>query len=93
MVVAAFAFGVATAWAGVLAHGRAGGLLLALAPPVSFGLLYGLDWIGDDLPLVAVALFSVPFGFAWLLLGYDLLTIEEGGVAGSSTPAVGDRDR
>jgi hypothetical protein len=43
---------------------------VALTPPVSFGLLDGLDW-----------------------LGVDLLTVGEGGVEGSSTSAVGDRDR
>lgn len=84
----ALVFGGAIAYERAMPHALAGGLLLALGLPVSFGLLLGLSQLGVTLPAVlGVVLFTVPFGAGWFLLCYDLVsepdrTPSSGAVAG-----------
>lgn len=74
--VGPIAFGAATAWADVLDHGRAGGILLAVSLPGAYGLLWGLGYLGVSIPdLLGFAIFGLPYAVAWLVLGYDLLII------------------
>lgn len=71
----ALLFGGAIAYERAMPRALAGGLLLALGLPASFGLLLGLSELGVTLPAVlAVVLFTLPFGAGWFLLCYDLVS-------------------
>lgn len=84
-------FGAATARADVLAHGRAGGVLLAVSLPGAMGLLYAIDWLGASIPdLLGFAIFGLPYALAWLVLGYDLLVIASPDADDVPTPSADD---
>lgn len=74
-VLGALLLGAAIAHARDLSHALAGGLLLALGLPFSLGLWLGvIDPLELGSTLLAAAVFSIPFGAGWLVLGYDLVT-------------------
>ncbi len=79
LVVGAVGFGVATARADVLLHARAGGVLLAAALPTTFLGTVALDAAGTESTVLSALVVGVPFGLAWTLLGFDLMTIQDYG--------------
>lgn len=75
-VLGALLLGAAVARAGELPHATGNGVLLAVALPVSLVLYYAvLEILAlTDSAVVGSVLFTLPFGTAWVLLGYDLVT-------------------
>lgn len=89
--VGPISFGAATAYADELAHGRVGGILLAVSLPGAMGLLYALGWLGVSIPpLLGFAIFGLPYATAWLVLGYDLLVMTGPDVDAVPTSAADD---
>lgn len=82
-ILGALLLGAAIARADELPHAVAGGLLLAVAKPVSFGLFFFfvkyispvVDSVGlfEEVALVFAGM-TLLYGAAWMLLGYDLVT-------------------
>lgn len=77
VALGAISFGIATARADVLVHGRSGGLLLAAALPLTFvgGII--LNIVGIQSAVISALIIGVPFGAAWVVLGLDLLTVSD----------------
>lgn len=78
LVVGSVGAGIATAAGNTLTHARAGGGLLALSVVALVGSVPALSAL--NLPVsggLAVALATGPTGIAWLLLGYDMLTLQD----------------
>lgn len=74
-VLGSLLLGAAIVRADDLPHSRSGGVLFAVALPfslLSFTLVFQVLELASD-PVVGSLLFTVPYGTAWLLLGYDLL--------------------
>ena len=70
--------GLATASSNTLAHRRVGGGLLALSAVAMIGAVPALDALGGTVPDgLAVLLATGPAGLAWLILGYDMLTLQD----------------
>lgn len=73
-------FGVAIARADELPHAFVGGLLLAFARPLSFALslpIFATFELVESAVLVA-AVMTIPYGVAWMLLGFDLARESDG---------------
>lgn len=79
LVVGTVGFGIATARANVLLHARAGGVLLAAALPITFLGSFVLEAVGTQSAILSALVVGVPFGLAWSLLGFDLMTIGDYG--------------
>ncbi|PSP78449.1 hypothetical protein BRC81_07870 [Halobacteriales archaeon QS_1_68_20] len=79
MVVGAVGFGTATARAEVLLHARAGGVLLAAALPATFLGTLAMDVAGIQSTVLSALVVGVPFGLAWTVIGFDLMTIRDYG--------------
>lgn len=79
LVLGAVGFGVATARVGVLLHARAGGVLLAAALPVTFLGSLALDAVDVESTVLSALVVGVPFGLAWAIIGFDLMTIRDYG--------------
>jgi hypothetical protein len=79
--------GVAVARAGELPNARRDGLLFAVALPFSlvvFTLVFQVAQLTSN-ALLGVLLFTVPYGIAWVLLGYDLLSEAPTGMPGAAS--------
>lgn len=76
VILGALLLGISIARAGELQHAQIAGLLLALARPGSFALsMLILEFFNSFVGFVlTVAAVTIPFGTAWLILGYDLVT-------------------
>lgn len=75
-VLGALLLGAAIVRAGDLPHALAGGALFALGLPLSVGLFYLLFAVLElvESGVLGAFLFTLPFGAAWVILGYDLVT-------------------
>lgn len=78
ILVGSVGSGLATAAGNTLAHRRAGGTLLALSAVAMVGAVPAISTFAETAPDVfAVLLATGPTGLAWLILGYDMLTLED----------------
>lgn len=78
LLVGSVGTGIATASGNTLSHARVGGALLALSVIALVGVVPALSAL--SIPVsdgLAVVLATGPTGLAWLLLGYDMLTLED----------------
>lgn len=80
LVTGAVTFGAVTAYKNEFTNGRLGGSLLAVSLPLSFGSGILLSTFSVSLPLVSTFIFGSTFGSAWMLLGLDMLTANDGSV-------------
>ena len=79
LVIGSVGTGLATAGGNLLTHGRAGGIVLAVSVVALFGVVPVLSALSvvEAVPATLVGLLATgPMGLAWLILGYDLLTLE-----------------
>lgn len=76
LALGAITFGIATARADVLAHARLGGAMLAVALPMTFVGSVVLDVLGIESAVLAAFFIAAPFGAAWVVLGFDLATMD-----------------
>ncbi len=78
VLVGAVGSGVATAAGNTLAHRRVGGVLLVISAVTMVGATPAVSALDASVPdALAVVLATGPAGLAWLILGYDMLTLED----------------
>ena len=90
-ILGALLLGSAIVRARELPHAVSGGMLFALGLPVSVVLVILLVEVLDVLAsaFLASAIFTIPFGVAWLVLGYDLFTEQDRSDATTSEAKAG----
>lgn len=78
LLVGSVGAGLVTARTSTLSHARTGGVLLAVSVVALLGVAPAMAALGLGLPnLLVVLLATGPTGLAWLVLGYDMLTLQD----------------